>query len=172
MPRKRANRQISKCKYRIAALKIRRKKETLCKKLQQSKSHLTSNPRISSKLNNTPDSQTKHQVTAVGLKSMSAKIRKKLLLYNSLPIELNAAVDTNKKDLKSLRQPLSRKSVKKYWCTRAASTEINLERRKLAHIITKSIVINRRDRANFDSVQRLNLHRRSYLSWREVIILE
>ena len=108
MPRKRANRQISKCKYRIAALKIRRKKETLCKKL------LTSNPRISSKLNNTPDSQTKHQVTAVGLKSMSAKIRKKLLLYNSLPIELNAAVDTNKKDLKSLRQPLSRKSVKKY----------------------------------------------------------
>ena len=172
MPRKRANRQISKCKYRIAALKIKRKKEVLRKKRQQSKSHLAPNPRISAKLNDTPDSQTKHQIAAAGLKSVPAEIRKKLLLCNSLPVELNAAVDTNKKDLKSLWQPLSTKSVTKYWCTRAASTEINLERRKLAHIITKSIVIKRRDRANFDSAQRLNLLRRSYLSWREVIILE
>ena len=69
--KKRVNRQISKRKYRTAALKkqnlkIKRKNEALRKKLEWSKSHSTPNPRISAILNDTPNSKTKHQIAAAG----------------------------------------------------------------------------------------------------------
>ena len=70
----------------------------LCeKKLEWSKSHSTPNPRISAILNDTPNSKTKHQIAAAGWKSVSAEIRKKLLLCNILTAELSVVVDATRK---------------------------------------------------------------------------
>ena len=44
---------------------------------------------------------------------MSAEIKKRLLLCNVLTTKLSVAVDNNKKDLKSLRQLISEKILKK-----------------------------------------------------------
>ena len=76
--KKRVNRQISKCKYRITAvkqvnLKTKRKNEALRKKIWMV---LTSSTRNASRSNNTPNSKTKHQIAAAGLKNVPAEIKK------------------------------------------------------------------------------------------------
>ena len=76
--KKRVNRQISKCKYRITTvkqvnLKTKRKNEALRKKTWMV---LTSSTRNASRSNNTPNSKTKHQIAAAGLKNVPAEIKK------------------------------------------------------------------------------------------------
>ena len=105
--KKRVNRQISECKYRITALKqenlkIKRKNKALQKNLERSKSHVAPSPRNAPRLIDTQNSKTKHQIAAVGLKNVPSEIEKKLPLCNVLTTELSVAVDNNKKDLKSL----------------------------------------------------------------------
>ena len=83
--KKRMNRQISKCKFRIPTLKqenlkIKRKNEALRKKLEWSKSYVTPTPWNGSRSNDTPNSKTKHQIITAGLKNVPPGIKKRLLL--------------------------------------------------------------------------------------------
>lgn len=55
--------------------------------------------------------------------------------------------------------------MKKYRCIRAVNREINLDRRKLGKVETKSIVSKRRNRVNFDKAK-------AELSEKVVFVLE
>ena len=74
----------------------------MLKKLERSKSHVTPSPRNASRSNDAPNSKTKHQIAAARLKNVSPKIKKRFMLSNVLNAELSVAIDSNKKDVKSL----------------------------------------------------------------------
>ena len=84
---------------------------------------------------------------------MPADIKKRLLLFNVLTAERSVAVDNNMKDLKGLRWLVSRKIPKKYWSIGAATSEINLDRRKLGKVRTKYIASQRCDPVTFDKAK-------------------
>ena len=56
--------------------------------LERYKSHVTPSPQNASRSNDNPNSKTKYQMTASGLKNVPAEIKKGSLLSNAL-IELN-----------------------------------------------------------------------------------
>lgn len=103
------NRQISKYMYTITALKqenlkSREKIKLSTKKLEQSKSHVTANPRISTRSNDSENSKTKHQLLTAGSQNEPTKIKTQLLQCYVLTTELGAAVHTKIKVACSKKQ--------------------------------------------------------------------
>ena len=98
----------------------------------------------------TPKRLTDKQISSTGIRPHQVPIplRKRLLLGNVLIKELRVAVDSNKKDIKVVRNVAAGKICKKYRCVRALGKSIKISRQRLAKTTVKSIDMKRKRRSD------------------------
>ena len=111
MPRKESTCRFSKVMTTLAPLlkkkeKIKRRLESLLKKLQQCNIRTMPETRRSIRTSTTPNCKTKQQITNPRLNAsfLSSLIRNRLLLCYLLASGLKDAINVNKEDLRSVRQ--------------------------------------------------------------------
>ena len=97
---------------------------------------------------------TDKQISSTGIRphQIPTPLRKRLLLENVLIKELHVAVDSNKKDIKVVRNVAAGKICKKYRCVRALGKSIKISRRRIAKTTVKSIDMKRKRRLSVSDV--------------------
>ena len=98
----------------------------------------------------TPKRLTDKQISSTGIRphQVPTPLRKRLLLGNVLIKELRVAVDSNKKDIKVVRNVAAGKICRKYRCVRALGKSIKISRQRIAKTTVKSIDMKRKRRSD------------------------
>ena len=170
--RKRVNRGISKTKAKVPKLKdenvnLRCTNKKLRKRLYRAgitlKTPLAQNSSCSTSIMSasteaddslpdipdddlTPKRLTDKQISSTGIRphQVPTPLRKRLLLGNVLIKELRVAVDSNRKDIKVVRNEATGKICKNYRCVRALGKSIKITRQRIAKTTVKNIDMKRK----------------------------